>query len=180
MSAPLSPLVIDARLRERITEAVIAQGGLRHPALNAFLRARLGGKDVARGALFAEPAIEGAAAFKSSGKKIHELDGVLQPRVVEALIGAPGVTFAAVRRVRSHPVALGQCAGFFAAHPGLEAVEDFDTAGAAARVVAEGRGDEAALASEWAAAVYGGVILRAGVQDRADNATRFLSLRLRP
>lgn len=88
MSAPLSPLLIDQRLRKRVTEAVIAQGGLRHPALNAFLRTRLRGNDVARGALFAEPAIEGAAAFKSSGKKLRELDEMLHPRV-DALIGAP-------------------------------------------------------------------------------------------
>ena len=93
--------------------------------------------------------------------------------VLLALIAPPGVAFEAIRRVRSHPAALGQCRGFFQAHPWLEAVEDFDTAGAAARVVEEGRGDEAALASVRAAEVYGGQVLRAAMQDHPDNATHF-------
>jgi prephenate dehydratase len=96
-----------------------------------------------------------------------------------ALIAPAGVAFEALRRVRSHPAALGQCGAFFRAHPWLEAVEDFDTAGAAAFVVEERRGDEAALASERAAEVYGGHVLRAAVQDRPDNATRFVVLRQR-
>ena len=52
-----TPLAIDGRLRARVTEAVLAQAGIRHKELNAFLRDRLGGLDVSRGALFAEPTI---------------------------------------------------------------------------------------------------------------------------
>ena len=55
---PPSPFEIDQRLRSRLTEAVLAQGGFRHDALNAFLRARLSGQDITRGALFGDPAIE--------------------------------------------------------------------------------------------------------------------------
>lgn len=81
-----SPFEIDRRLRDRVTEAVIAQGGIRHEALNAFLRACLGGEDVAAGALFAEPAIEGAAGYVSSGQTPADLAGtLLHPRLVQAL-----------------------------------------------------------------------------------------------
>jgi len=110
---------------------------------------------------------------------VEEAEAGVVVSVLLALIAPPGVGFEALRRVRSHPAALGQCRAFFRAHPHLTAVEDFDTAGAAARVVQEGRGDEAALASAHAAGVYGGVILRPAVQDSADNATRFVCLRRR-
>ena len=87
-----SPFEIDRRLRARVTEAVIAQGGFRHDALNAFLRERLSGRDITRGALFADPAIEGAAGYISSGLKPKALAGkLLNPALVDALTwGEPG------------------------------------------------------------------------------------------
>jgi DEAD/DEAH box helicase domain-containing protein len=92
MTAPPSPFEIDRRLRERVTAAVIAQGGFRHDTLNAYLRARLSGTDIARGALFGDPAIEGAAGYVSSRTTPAELSGkLLHPKLVDALIGGtPG------------------------------------------------------------------------------------------
>jgi hypothetical protein len=55
-----TPLDIDERLRARVTESVIGQANIRHSELNAFLRERLAGTDIAAGALFAEPTVEGA------------------------------------------------------------------------------------------------------------------------
>ncbi|MCM8730911.1 DEAD/DEAH box helicase [Hephaestia sp. GCM10023244] len=81
-----TPLDIDARLRSRVTEAVIAQGGIRHEALNAFLRERLAGTDVAGGSLFAEPTIEAASGYETSGKTPRDLEGsLLHSRLVAAL-----------------------------------------------------------------------------------------------
>jgi len=90
-----SPFAIDERLRRRVTEAVVAQGGIRHDALNAFLRERLGGKSVEGGALLSEPTVEGAAGFVSSGRTLADLqDGLLHPRLVRALsTGAPEYRF---------------------------------------------------------------------------------------
>ena len=87
-----SPFEIDRRLRSRVTEAVLAQGALRHEALNAFLRERLSGHDIERGALFADQAVEGAASYVSSGIKPEALAGeMLHPALVAALTsGAPG------------------------------------------------------------------------------------------
>lgn len=97
-------------------------------------------------------------------------------RVSHALVAPPGVPLAAVRRVRSHPVALQQCERFFRERPDVAPVADFDTAGAVARVVREARGDEAALASERAAALHGGVVLARALEDDPANLTRFLLL----
>jgi hypothetical protein len=70
-----TPLAIDGRLRARVTEAVLAQAGIRHNELNAFLRDRLSGSDVSRGALFAEPTIQAASGYISSGKRPADLAG---------------------------------------------------------------------------------------------------------
>lgn len=89
---PPSPFEIDQRLRSRLTEALLAQGGFRHATLNAYLRERLSGNDIARGALLGDPAIEGAAGYVSSGVRPAELiGGLLHPKLVEALTwGEPG------------------------------------------------------------------------------------------
>lgn len=97
-------------------------------------------------------------------------------RVSHALVAAPGTALADVRRVLSHPVALRQCERFFREHPAIEPVAAFDTAGAAAEVVQAGRRDEAALASERAAAMHGGAVLARALEDDPANFTRFLLL----
>ena len=87
----MTPLVVDARLRDRVTAAVLAQAGLRHDALNAFLRERLAGANVDGGALLTEPAIEGAAGYVGSGKTPADLNGtLLHPKLATALEGKPG------------------------------------------------------------------------------------------
>ncbi len=96
-------------------------------------------------------------------------------RIRHNLIAAPGVPLARVREVYSHPVALAQCRGFFAAHPGLRAMPYYDTAGAAAYAVTAG-GPVAAIASGQAAREHGGEVLLAGIEDHAENYTRFLLL----
>jgi prephenate dehydratase len=94
-------------------------------------------------------------------------------RVRHNLIAAPGVTLAQVRRAMSHPVALSQCRRWFAAHPEIEAVNFYDTAGSVKHVVAAGLTDAAGIAPELAARQYGGQILAAGIEDHAENYTRF-------
>jgi prephenate dehydratase len=94
-------------------------------------------------------------------------------RIRHNLIAAPGVKFADVRRVYSHPIALGQCRGIFRKYPKLQALGAYDTAGSVKQVVEGGWKDAAAIASEHAAAQYGGVILRKGIEDNSQNFTRF-------
>jgi len=98
-------------------------------------------------------------------------------RIRHNMIAAPGVKLESVRRVMSHPVALSQCRKFFAAHPEFEVVPFYDTAGSVKHVMAEGLRDTAGLAPELAASWYGAEVLLAGVEDHADNYTRFHLIR---
>ncbi len=97
-------------------------------------------------------------------------------RVVHNLIAVPGATLAGLRRVHSHPVALAQCERFLQAHPHLEAVTAYDTAGSVKMVMEAGRPDEGAIASAAAAAAYGGTILAPGIESNPQNFTRMFAL----
>jgi prephenate dehydratase len=96
-----------------------------------------------------------------------------QMRIRHNVIAQPGVTLAEVRRVMSHPVALSQCRRFLAAHPELEVVPFYDTAGSVKHLMAAGLRDVAGIAPELAAVEYGADVLLAGVEDHAENYTRF-------
>ncbi len=96
--------------------------------------------------------------------------------VRHCLIGCRGASFDEVRTVQSHPVALAQCAGFFAANPQIRRVAAEDTAGSVAEVVRSNDHTRAAIAGRRAAEVYGGDILREGLEDHPENYTRFFLL----
>lgn len=100
--------------------------------------------------------------------------GETQVRIEHALVAPPGVAFDRVTRVLSHPVALAQCRTFFASHPRIAPVPVFDTAGAVEIVMRETDGRSAALAAPRTAALYGADVIAKGVQDHAENWTRFL------
>jgi prephenate dehydratase len=103
-------------------------------------------------------------------------------RVHHNLLVKPGVGFADIRRVYSHPQALEQCKAFLLKH-GFEAVTDFDTAGAAKLLSENGGGGEAsrsegkaAIASRRAAEIYRLDILAENIEDKDFNYTRFFIL----
>jgi prephenate dehydratase len=98
-------------------------------------------------------------------------------RIVHNVIAAPGAKLDALRRVLSHPVALDQCRDFFRAHPKIEAVPFYDTAGSVKHVVADKLMDAAGIAGKQAAAEYSGKILAAGIEDDKNNFTRFFLIR---
>jgi prephenate dehydratase len=89
------------------------------------------------------------------------------------LIAMPGVGLKDIRRVMSHPVALSQCRRFLASHPEFEVVPFYDTAGSVKHVMEAGLRDAAGMAPELAATQYGAKVLLAGVEDHAENYTRF-------
>lgn len=95
--------------------------------------------------------------------------------VDQALLLRPGLGLPEVRRVYSHPQALGQCRRWLEARlPQADRIEAPSTSEAArlAREDAEG----AAVASELAAELFGLRVAEARIQDLAANATRFLVL----
>jgi prephenate dehydratase len=93
-------------------------------------------------------------------------------RVEHCLLGVPGATIGQVRRIHSHPVALGQIRGIIK-ELGAEAVIETDTAGSARLVAGWNRPEDAAVASSLAAEIHGLTVLRANVEDAAHNTTRF-------
>jgi prephenate dehydratase len=96
-------------------------------------------------------------------------------RVDQALLGTPGAQEAGVRLVWSHPQALAQCEDYLAGL-GADVVPMYDTAGAARRVAEEDRADQAAVAAERAAEVYGLKVLARRIQTHKDNQTRFAAI----
>lgn len=100
-------------------------------------------------------------------------------RVEHCLLGVPGSRIEQVRRVHSHPVALGQVRGILQ-ELGAEAVVEADTAGSAELVAGWGRAEDAAIASRLAGEIYGLDVLRANVEDAAHNTTRFFVTALEP
>jgi prephenate dehydratase len=94
-------------------------------------------------------------------------------RVRHNLIARPGVKLEQIRRVISHPVALSQCRRWLAARPQFDVVNFYDTAGSVKHLMAEGLDDTAGIAPELAARQYGAEVLVAGIEDHAENFTRF-------
>ncbi len=105
------------------------------------------------------------------------IDGESLLRIRHNVIAMPGVKIGDVQRVMSHPVALSQCRRFLASHPEFEVVPFYDTAGSVKHLMTAGLRDAAGIAPELAAKVYGAEILVAGVEDHAENYTRFHLLR---
>lgn len=92
------------------------------------------------------------------------------------LIAREGVAIEAVRRVISHPQATAQCARFLAERlPGAELASAASTA-EAVRLVASSDEPWGALGARLSAELYGCRTLAEGVEDRADNVTRFVWL----
>jgi prephenate dehydratase len=95
-------------------------------------------------------------------------------RVHAHLIAREGVGLEQVAAVLSHPQPLAQCAGFLREHlPGVERRSVSSTA-EAVRMVGESVRPWAAIGARAAAELYGCALLREGIEDEADNITRFV------
>jgi chorismate mutase/prephenate dehydratase len=100
------------------------------------------------------------------------LCGEAQLRISQHLLSRSGER-AQIRRIVSHPQPLAQCRRWLDTElPGVERIEVASTA-AAARMAA-GDDSVAAIASPIAAEEYGLRTIAAAIEDRPDNATRFL------
>src|SRR5262245_12751552 len=105
-------------------------------------------------------------------------DEILLP-VHHALLGVAGAEISGIRRVLSHPVALGQCRQWLAAHlPHAELVNEWDTAGSGEIVAREGRADQAAVVPLHSAERWGLALLAERIEDDPSNQTRFLTFTL--
>ena len=100
-------------------------------------------------------------------------------RVRHCLIALPGVQKSDIRKVISHPQALGQCAGYLRGL-GIKGQPEYDTAGSVKLLKASGESTTAAIASRRAAELYGMQILEEGIEDNSENYTRFLAITTQP
>jgi prephenate dehydratase len=95
-------------------------------------------------------------------------------RVHAHLIAREGTELARVAAILSHPQPLAQCAGFLRESlPGVERRSVSSTA-EAVRMVSESTRPWAAIGARSAAELYGCEVLREGIEDQADNVTRFV------
>ncbi|HXF32782.1 MAG TPA: prephenate dehydratase [Solirubrobacterales bacterium] len=94
--------------------------------------------------------------------------------VRQHLIVKEGAELGEIEAVLSHQQGLAQTARFLRENlPGVE-LRSVSSTAAAVRMVAESPRPWAAIGSRAAAALYGCVILREGIQDEANNVTRFV------
>lgn len=96
-------------------------------------------------------------------------------RVQHCLIVLPGVKKEDIRKAISHPQALGQCAAYLRSHA-IKPQQAYDTAGSVKMLKESAARDTAAIASRRAAELYGMEILEEGIEDNAENYTRFLAI----
>jgi 3-deoxy-7-phosphoheptulonate synthase len=100
---------------------------------------------------------------------------ILHP-VHHTIMALPGAPLSGIRRVLSHPVALGQCRIWLSEHlPNAELVSAWDTAGSAEIVAQEKNPALAAIAARPAADAHGLVPLAERIEDDPTNQTRFLT-----
>jgi prephenate dehydratase len=93
--------------------------------------------------------------------------------IVHCLLANSSSSLDQIRRVYSHPQALEQCESFLLSL-GAEPMPTSDTAGAARLIRERGDIEEAAIAHESCAEIYGLQLLKRSVQSNPHNATRFV------
>jgi prephenate dehydratase len=103
------------------------------------------------------------------------INGEYLLRVRHCLIVMPGVKKEEIKKAISHPQALGQCAGYLR-NNGIKPEQAYDTAGSVKMLKESAARDTAAIASRRAAELYGMEILEEGIEDNAENYTRFLEI----
>ena len=100
------------------------------------------------------------------------INGIYEADVVQNLLAVKGATIEDVKKVISHPQAIGQSANFIEKH-GFETEDAVNTAIAARYVAESNRKDIAAIGSVEAAEKYGLNVLAAHINESNTNTTRF-------
>ena len=136
----------------------------------------------ARGVVPVENTLAGSVQGNLDRVLEHSLHVVAETRVriQLCLLAPPGRGLESIRTAASHPVALQQCTGFFKAHPEIEPVAVYDTAGSVRDLMAGEGGYDAAIGSALAAARYGATVLFEEIEDNRRNHTRFFAISREP
>ena len=95
-------------------------------------------------------------------------------RIEHCLMALPGTKISDIKTVYSHPQSLMQSARFLLEHPSWRQISMKNNAFAAKKVEEDGDGTQAAIASEYAAKLYGLEVLEKGINQSGSNSTRFI------
>lgn len=108
-------------------------------------------------------------------RELHVI-GDTRYRVRHCLLGLPGASVAALRRIYAHPQAAAQCSDFLSGLEDCEVIVFGDTALSSKKIAELGDPTVGAIASEDAGRLYGLDVLLTGVANRDQNFTRFVVL----
>jgi prephenate dehydratase len=113
------------------------------------------------------------ALIRSYGLKII---AEIKLRIILNLMALPGQKIENLVKVKSHYMALMQCAEFLSKYPNASIEEYYDTADAAKDIATRKLVGEAAIAPKYAAQLYHLELLAEGIETYKENFTRFLVL----
>jgi len=108
------------------------------------------------------------------GKHGLNVTGELQLQINHQLLATKNLAFTDIKKVFSHPQALGQCSEFLKTLTNAEILPAYDTAGSALTLLKNADEPNAIVASKEAAEVYHLKILKKNIQNNSENYTRFL------
>src|SRR3989338_9547448 len=91
-------------------------------------------------------------------------------KISHSLLSHKGNKLENIKKAYSHPHVLHQCLDFLKKH-GIKAIPEYDTAGSAKIVKERGKMDEAAIASELCAEIYGLGIVKKNIGSGSSNTT---------
>ncbi len=103
------------------------------------------------------------------------INGIYELEIHQNLLGLPDATVEDIRKVTSHPQALGQCHDYIKLR-GFDVEEASNTAIAAKTVAESNDKSLGAIASAETAEIYGLKILEANINKSGENTTRFAVL----
>jgi len=186
-----SPVTVGAGLGEAIVTFQGERGAFGEHAIRHWFVGAVNAMPVPEFRVVFETVLQGKARYgvvpmeNSLTGSIHEnydlllqypdirIVGEQKIRIEHNLIGLPGAGIGDIRRVFSHPQGLAQCARFLDQHPQWERMAFYDTAGSVRHIAELGAKENAAIASEDAARVYGLNVLKQGLETNVQNYTRF-------
>ncbi len=115
--------------------------------------------------------LENYTLLKKSKLKVI---GEISLHITQNLMALPGTKIEDVTEVYSHPIAIMQSKEYLDNYPAMKIINWSDTASSAQKIADEHLAHAAAIASEYAAELYGLEIIACQIQTNKKNYTRFL------